>query len=67
MLNKKDILIETFRGGSPKLESWVKMTHLPTGLVVEVNETRSQHRNREIARKRLQQLVDSSSIDKQSE
>jgi len=51
--------IETFRSGGPggqhqnKTESGVRLTHLPTGLVVTARDSRSQHRNRQTALDRL--------------
>lgn len=58
-INKADLRTDTFRasgaGGQHvnKTESGVRFTHLPTGIVSESTDSRSQHKNREIAFNRL--------------
>ncbi len=62
-INRADLKIDTFRssgaGGQHvnKTESGVRITHLPTGVVVECTEGRSQHSNRDIAEQRLYQKI----------
>ena len=62
-LNISDVDVDTFRasgaGGQHvnKTESAIRLTHRPTGIVVECQDERSQHKNRERAFKILRSKI----------
>ena len=62
-IKKSDIEIEFYRSSGPggqhknKTATAVRIRHIPTGIVAQASERRSQHLNKEVAMERLKKAI----------